>query len=139
MRQVNRAGIPMVWPLFRALGGDDDSAEYQRDTTARPADDPANDAARVAAFVAAAVRCTGVSDPDAYGRAAAARLLPDVLPYQVGTAAAFTFAGFNGRTLADNAPEVMYGLVTNSAMPTGLVAASARETRPDKFPYIVPA
>jgi hypothetical protein len=139
MRQVNRAGIPMVWPLFRALGGDDDSAEYQRDTTARPADDPANDAARVAAFVAAAVRRTGVSDPDAYGRAAAARLLPDVLPYQVGTAAAFTFAGFNGRTLADNAPEVMYGLVTNSAMPTGLVAASARETRPDKFPYIVPA
>jgi DNA-binding CsgD family transcriptional regulator len=33
-RQVNRAGLPMVWPLFRALGGDDDSAGYQRDTTA---------------------------------------------------------------------------------------------------------
>ena len=138
-RQVNRAGIPMVWPLFRALGGDDDSAEYQRDTTARPADDPANDAARVTAFVAAAVRRTGVSDPDGYGRAVAARLLPDVLPYRVGTPAAFTFAGFNGRALADNAPEVMYGLITNSAVPTGLTAASAPETRQDKFPYIVPA
>ena len=138
-RQVNRAGIPMMWPLFRALGGDDDSVEYQRDTTARPADDPANDTGRVAAFVAAAVRRTGVSDPDAYGRAVAARLLPDVLPYQVGTAAAFTSAGFNGRALGDNAPEVMYGLVTNSAVPTGLVAASASETRQDKFPYVVSA
>jgi hypothetical protein len=138
-RQINRAGIPMVWPMFRALGGNDDSAEYQRDTTARPAGDPANDTSRVAAFVAAAVRRTGVSDPDSYGRAVAARLLPDVLPYQVGTTAAFSFAGFNGRTLADNAPEVMYGLVTNSAVPTGLVAASASETRQDKFPYVVPA
>jgi len=138
-RQINRAGLPMMWPLFRALGGDDDSAEYQRDATARPADDPANDADRVAAFVAAAVRRTGVSDPDGYGRAVAARLLPDVLPYRVGTTAAFSFAGFNGRALADNAPEVMYGLVTNSAVPTGLVAASASETRQDKFPYVVPA
>ena len=138
-RQINRAGIPMMWPLFRALGGDDDSAAYQRDAIARPADDPANDADRVAAFVAAAVRRTGVSDPDGYGRAVAARLLPDVLPYRVGTTAAFSFAGFNGRALADNAPEVMYGLVTNSAVPTGLVAASASETRQDKFPYVVPA
>jgi hypothetical protein len=137
-RQVNRAGIPMMWPLFRALGADDDSAEYQRDTTAQPAGDPANDTGRVAAFLTAAARRTGVSDPDGYGRAVAARLLPDVLPYQVGTAAAFSFAGFNGRTLADNAPEVMYGLITNSAMPTGLMGA-ASETRQDKFPYVVPA
>ena len=137
-RQINRAGIPMMWPLFRALGGDDDSVEYQRDTTARPADDPANDADRIAAFVTTAVRRTGVSDPDEYGRAVADRLLPDVLTYRVGTTAAFTFAGFNGRALADNAPEVMYGLITNSAVPTGLMAA-APETRQDKFPYIVSA
>jgi hypothetical protein len=57
----------------------------------------------------------------------------------VGTTAAFSFAGFNGRALADNAPEVMYGLVTNAAVPTGLVAAAASETRQDKFPYVVPA
>ncbi len=138
-RQINRSGIPMMWPLFRALGGDDDSVEYQRDTIAEPDDDPANDTDRVAAFVSAAVRRTGVADPDGYGRTVAARLLPDVLPYRVGTAAAFTFAGFNGRSLTDNAPEVMYGLITNSAVPTGLVATSAAETRQDKFPYVVPA
>ena len=137
-RQTNRAGIPMVWPLFRTLGGDDDSPEYEQHTTAHPADDLANDGERVAAFVAAAARHTGLSDPEAYGRTVAARLLPDVLPYQVGTSAGFTFAGVNGRALADNAPEVIYGLVTNSAVLTGLVAASAAETRQDKFPYVVP-
>ena len=137
-RQINRAGIPMVWPLFRAIGGDDESVAYTRDTAAQPADDPDNDSDRIASFVSACVRRTGISDPDEYGRAVAARLLPDVLPYQVGTAAAFTFAGFNGRGLADNAPEVMYGLVTNSAVPTGLLAASAAETRQNEFPHVVP-
>jgi hypothetical protein len=68
----------------------------------------------------------------------AERLLPDLLPYRIGTPAAFSFAGFNGRTLADNAPEVMYGLVTNSAVPTGLRPEHAAETRQDKFPYVVP-
>jgi hypothetical protein len=35
------------------------------------------------------------------------RVVPDVLPYLVGTPTTFGFAGRNGRTLADNAPEVM--------------------------------
>src|SRR5262249_24537723 len=30
-QQVNRAAIPMMWPLFRAMGDSDDSAEYLRD------------------------------------------------------------------------------------------------------------
>ena len=138
-RQTNRAGIPMVWPLFRALGGDDDSAAYQRDTTAQPADDRANDTDRVIGLVSGAVRNTGVSDPEEYGRSVALRLLPDILPYRVGTPASFSFAGFNGRTLADNAPEVMYGLVTNTAVPTGLTPADAAPTRQNAFPYVVPA
>jgi hypothetical protein len=128
----------MVCPLFRAVGDHDDSAEYRRDTLAHPADDPANDGERIAELVAAAVRPTAVSDPAAYGRAVVARLLPDLLPYRVGTPAWFSFAGFNGRALADNAPEVMFALVTNSAVPTGLTAAAAAQARQDKFPYVVP-
>jgi hypothetical protein len=138
-RQINRAAIPMVWPLFRALGGDDDSGEYRRDTLGHPADDRANDEARITEMVTAAARNTGTANPEAYGAAVAQRLLPDLLPYQVGTTAAFSFAGFNGRSLADNAPEVMYGLVTNSALPSGLQAGDAAETRQDDFPYVVPA
>jgi hypothetical protein len=66
-------------------------------------------------------------------------LTPDLLPYRVGTPAGFSFAGFNGRRLADNAPEVMYGLVFNRACDTGLLAADAAETRQARFPYVVPS
>ncbi|MDM7856411.1 DUF4331 family protein [Cellulomonas alba] len=138
-RQINRNGIPMIWPLFLALGGDDDSQEYHRDTEAHPSQDLDNAGERVSRMVAAAVRRTGVGDPEAYARRVARRLLPNVLPYTVGTPAAFGFAGFNGRALADNAPEVIYGLVTNSAVPTGLTADDAAETRQDTFPYVVPS
>lgn len=138
-RQINRAAIPMVWPLFRALGGDDDSPEYAADTTGHPDRDRERDGARIAGMVAAAAKATAAADPEAYGALVADRLLPDVLPYTVRTPAACSFAGFNGRTLADNAPEVMYGLVTNSAFPTALRPADAAETRQDRFPYVVPA
>lgn len=136
--QTNRAAIPMVWPLFRALGGDDDSEHYHTDTEGHPADDRAHDGERVSDIVAAAARATGADDPSAHAELVMARLLPDVLPYRVGTAAEFGFAGFNGRTLADNAPEVMYSLITNSGFPTGLTPADAEKTRADDFPYVVP-
>jgi hypothetical protein len=37
-RQVNRAAIPMMWPLFFAIGDADDSSDYARDTASHPAD-----------------------------------------------------------------------------------------------------
>ena len=138
-RQINRAAIPMMWPLFRAIGGDDDSPRYATDTTAHPADDRANDGDRVRDMISVAAGSTGTEDAHAYAELVTARLLPDVLPYRVGTPAAFGFAGFNGRTLADNAPEVMYSLITNSGFPTGLTSAVAAGTRSADFPYVVPA
>jgi hypothetical protein len=138
-RQVNRAAIPMVWPLFRAAGGDDDSPRYAAATTGHPADDPVRDGDRVRGMVAAAARGTGTDDPSAYADLVASRLLPDVLPYRVGTPASFGFAGFNGRALADNAPEVVFSLVTNSGFPTGLTSAAAADARSREFPYVVAA
>lgn len=110
-RQINRAAIPMVWPLFRAMGGEDDSDRYAGDTTAHPAQDRADDGARVRDMISVVAGSTGTEDPHAYAEQVTARLLPDVLPYRVGTPAAFSFAGFNGRALADNAPEVGPGRV----------------------------
>ena len=134
--QVNRTGIPMVWPLFRALGDSDDSPQYARDTAGHPAQDRAEDTARVAGMAAAAARTTGTADPEAHGRAVAERLLPDLLPYTVGTPAAFAPAGFNGRSLTDNAPEVMYGVITGGDLPTGLTPPAG--THQADFPYVVP-
>ena len=56
----------------------------------------------------------------------ARQLFPDVLPYVVGTPATFGFAARNGRTLADNAPEAMFSLVTGTAIPAGLRPAMAK-------------
>lgn len=137
-RQVNRAAIPMLWPLFRAIGDSDDDADYQRDAAAHPSDDPANDGQRMTEFITAAARISGRRNPEAHAAAVVQRLLPDVLPYQVGTPASFSFAKFNGRSFADNAPEVVYSLVTNTGFPTGLDATVAARTRSDAFPYVIP-
>jgi hypothetical protein len=69
----------------------------------------------------------------------ARRLFPDVLPYLVGTPATYGFAAFNGRTLADNAPEAMLCLVTNTAVPSGLKPSVAAHLRDTNFPHVVPA
>jgi hypothetical protein len=53
--------------------------------------------------------------------------------------ASYGFGGFNGRTLADNAPEVMLSLVLNPAGPSGLKPAVVKELRDAAFPYVVPS
>jgi hypothetical protein len=77
-------------------------------------------------------------DPRGYGQIVAGELFPDVLPYVVGTPASFGFAVRNGRTMADNAPEVMLSLVAGTAIPSGLKPAVAQEQRAASFPYVVP-
>ena len=65
-------------------------------------------------------------DPQGYGQAVAEDLFPDVLPYVVGTPATYGFAGRNGRTQADNAPEAMLCLVTNTLAGRRKSGAQAR-------------
>jgi hypothetical protein len=115
-RQINRGGYP------------------------HPSEDFAAEGAHVAEHIAAVVAASGTSaDPTGYGQTVARELFPDVLPYVVGTPATFGFAIRNGRTLADNAPEVMLSLVSGMAIPSGLKPSIAKSLRADKFPYVVPA
>jgi hypothetical protein len=60
------------------------------------------------------------------------------LPLPVGTPAAYGFAGFNGRALADNAPEAMLSLVSGTAVPSGLTASVSAPLRAQDFPFVVP-
>ena len=53
--------------------------------------------------------------------------------------ASYGFAGFNGRTLADNAPEAMLSLVTGMAVQSGLTPAVAARQRSAQFTYLMPA
>ncbi|MEU4425987.1 DUF4331 family protein [Actinoplanes sp. NPDC024001] len=131
-RQIGRAGLPMIWPIFRDAGSD---AASQANQT-HPSDDWAQYAKQIRDLIAAAVRRLGTTErPEAYALAVAQRVIPDTLPYQVGTPAVFGFTDFNGRRLGDNAPEVMFSLVTNAAVSTGLSAGE----QSGAFPYVTPA
>jgi len=135
-RQINRAGHPMMWPIF--WPGDTDFSNPAN--TRHPSEDFAGAGKYLGDQVAAVVAAGGTSDdPEGYGQTVARNLFPDVLPYVVGTPAAYGFAARNGRTLADNAPEAMLSLVTGTAVPSGLKPAVARHQRASSFPYVVPA
>jgi hypothetical protein len=135
-RQINRAGHPMMWPIFWP----NDTDFTNPANTRHPADDVDAAAKYLGEQIAAVVAAAGTSDdPAGYGQAVAAELFPDVLPYVVGTPAVYGFTGFNGRTLADNAPEAMLSLVTNMAVPAGLKPSGTSGQRASAFPYVVPA
>jgi hypothetical protein len=135
-RQINRGGHPMMWPIFWP---DDTSFSIPADTR-HPSQDFAQEGAHIAEHIAAMVAASGTSDdPQGYGRTVARELFPDTLRYVVGTPATYSFATRNGRTLADNAPEVMLSLVSGTAVPSGLKPAVNQHLRGDKFPYVVPA
>jgi Domain of unknown function (DUF4331) len=134
-RQINRAGHPMMWPIFWP-----NDTEFANPANVRhPSEDFSAAGQHIADQVAAVVSASGTSDdPQGYGHIVARRLFPDVLPYVIGTPATYSFAAFNGRTLADNAPETMLSLVTNTAVQSGLKPSVSGQLREVKFPYVVP-
>ncbi len=135
-RQVNRAGHPMMWPIFWP----NDTDFSNPANTRHPGEDVDAAAKYIGEQVAAVVAASGTAaDPHGYGQAVARELFPDVLPYVVGTPATYGFAIRNGRPLADNAPEVMLSLVAGTAVPSGLTPSVASHLRDSSFPYVVPA
>jgi hypothetical protein len=126
----------MMWPIFWP----DDTDFSDPSNTRHPSEDVNAAAKYIGEQVAAVVAAAGTSDdPQGYGQTVARDLFPDVLSYVVGTPAVYGFAARNGRTRADNAPEAMLSLVTNTAVPSGLKPAVAQDQRTSSFPYVVPA
>jgi hypothetical protein len=135
-RQINRAGHPMMWPIF--WPNDTDFTDPAN--TRHPSEDVQAAARYIGDQVAAVAAASGTTaDPQGYGRAVAAELFPDVLPYVIGTPAVYGFTGFNGRTMADNAPEAMLSLVAGAPVPSGLKPSVAQDQRASTFPYVIPA
>ena len=135
-RQINRAGHPMMWPIFWP-----DDTDFSNPANDRhPSADFNAEGKNLADLVAAVVSASGTSaDPHGYGQTVARVLFPDLLPYVVGTPATYGFAVRNGRTLADNAPEVMFSLVLNTAVTSGLTPSVSERLRDRNFPYVVAA
>jgi len=135
-RQINRAGHPMMWPIFWP-----DDTDFSNEANVRhPSADFNADGKSIAGLVTTVVLAEGTSaDPQGYGDTVARELFPDVLSYMVGTPATYGFAVRNGRTLADNAPEVMFSVVLNTAMASGLTPSVSEHLRRNAFPYVVAA
>ncbi len=116
-RQINRAGHPMMWPIFWP----DDTNFSNPANDRHPSADFNAESKHIGDLVAAVVSASGTSDdPQGYGETVARALFPDVLSYVIGTPATYGFAVRNGRTLAGNAPEVMLSVVLNTAVTSGL-------------------
>ncbi|ANW67656.1 hypothetical protein BCA37_11855 [Mycobacterium sp. djl-10] len=132
-RSINRVGLPMIPPLLTQF--DEDLGDKLN--AGAPRDDYAIYGERVAAQLAKAIAVNGTArDPLAQGHVIARRLFPNILPYEVGTPAAFSFARFNGRSLIDNAPDVMFSMALDTAVSSGLDPSSVSPPPSSIFPYV---
>jgi hypothetical protein len=132
-RSINRVGLPMIHPLFTQFNED----LGNRLNAGRPADDFATYGAAVVKSIASVVAANGTAeDPRAYGEKVAHRFFPNILPYEVGTPAAFGFVEWNGRSLTDNAPDVMFSIAANTPVQLGIGKESVTSKPSKTFPYV---
>jgi len=132
-RSINRVGLPMIHPLFTQFNED----LGNRLNAGRPADDFATYGKVVSKAVASVIAANGTSeDPQAYGAKVAHRFFPNILPYEVGTQATFGFAEWNGRSLTDNAPDVMFSIAANTPVRLGIGKESVTAKPSKVFPYV---
>jgi hypothetical protein len=105
--------------------------DYNR---AVPADDIARFSPQIRLVAEKLTRLAGsAASPSDYAKQLLARICPTTLPYTLDTDAAFNFAGFNGRGLADDVMDVMLTLVTNTALGDGVAPDKGRIS--SEFPY----
>ncbi|MGB9197842.1 MAG: DUF4331 family protein [Terriglobales bacterium] len=132
-RSINRVGLPMIHPLFTQYNED----LGNRLNAGRPADDFATYGEAVTKAIAGVVSAYGTAeDPRAYAEKVAHRFFPNILPYEVGTSAAFGFDEWNGRSLTDNAPNVMFSLAANTPISLGIGKESVTSKPSKTFPYV---
>jgi hypothetical protein len=127
--QVSRWGLPLITNFF--MPDPEMKEQFNRST---PTDDQARFISQVGDVAENLTTLAGsTADPASYAKQLTARFFPTMLPYRLGTPAAFDRVGFNGRALTDDAMDVILTLATNTALGDG-VAPDKNRTR-DEFPY----
>lgn len=107
----------MMPPLFAQL--DEDFGN--RLNAGHPSEDFATYGAHIIKSIGAVVAAYGTAeDPHADAEKIAHRLLPNMLPYTVGTQASLGFVEWNGRSLTNNAPNVMFSTAANTPIQLGI-------------------
>jgi hypothetical protein len=130
--QVYRWGLPLFTHLYLSDPASAGLADRYHQSV--PANDCSLFAAAAQRFTSIFSRLAGVTeDPESYAEAVSVRLIPAMLPYQIGSPAQFAVEKFNGRPLGADAFDVMLSLGANTAVADG-VAPDAARIRP-QFPY----
>jgi hypothetical protein len=128
--QVQRWGLPLITHIFLSAG-DELKDKFNAST---PVDDLALFSKPIAEFTEKMTTyAQSVMNPSEYGKQVVARLCPTVLPYELGTKAAFDQAGFNGRAIGDDVMDVMLTLATNKPLADGVAPDRGRIR--SEFPY----
>jgi hypothetical protein len=130
--QICRWGYPLITHLFLSNPTTPElTDEYH---AGAPADDVRSIGPAIAAFTARlSARAGATANPDEYGAKVASMLCPSLLPYVIGSDARFSVEGFNGRSLSDDAYDVMLSLATNTTVRDGVSPNTSRLQR--DFPY----
>ncbi|MGB1199339.1 MAG: DUF4331 family protein [Thalassotalea sp.] len=129
--QVNRLANPLVTHLFMA----DNKMEVSEHVGHRPDMDQTRRYAISSRVLRAASLDGKISDPVKYADSVAAKLLPDMIPYSVGTKASYTFKKINGRAPTDDAMDTVLSLFIGREVTDH---ANTFDRHPVKFPYLVP-
>ena len=119
--QVSRWGLPLITHIFITDPAVQD--DYNRSL---PSADVPRFSRVVADGLARVTQLAGSThDPAAYAQRVVELLFPTTLPYVLGSAASFGFAGFNGRAMTDNVENVMLSLQANTPVDQGTAVARA--------------
>ncbi len=130
--QVSRWGLPLITHLF--LSDPATPALREDYNRSRPADDLVKFGPHFAKLAEDLTRLAGsAADPAGYAKQLVTRICPTTLPYEIGSPAAFEFAGFNGRSLQDDVMDVILTLATNTPLGDGVAPDKSRIQ--SAFPY----
>lgn len=130
-QQVSRWGMPLLTHFY--LTDNTMQESYNRTT---PSADAELFAEHIGDVVERMTSLAGSAElPGEYRESVVRRLIPTTLPYELGTWASFSYAGFNGRGFADDVMDVQLSIMTNTALSDG-VPIPAKPRMRAEFPYV---
>ncbi|GGI92204.1 hypothetical protein GCM10007978_32170 [Shewanella hanedai] len=129
--QVNRLAHPLMTHMFMV----NNKMEISEHTQHRPDSDLSRAYAVSGTVLRAATLDKKQSNPVAYADSVAVKLLPDMIPYSVGTKAAYTFEEINGRKPSDDAMDAALSIFIGRKVTDN---ANTFNRHPKQFPYVKP-
>ncbi|MDX2214466.1 MAG: DUF4331 family protein [Oculatellaceae cyanobacterium bins.114] len=128
-QQVSRWGMPLAAFMIAGKPG-----EFDAFNSAHPFDWTTHEREHAVEYLTQVVSTTSaIADAKTYAeRVTDTYVIPVAMPYQVGTVAAFSMNGVNGRSLTDNVYDVLMTRITNRPISAGVDPQLPRAT----FPYV---